>query len=616
MAPTLEFDPETDVPDRAAIPEKYRWDRSIVFPSEDAWEQELEALDGDIDELGEYRGRIEDGNGEALLGALETYHDLKRRRGRLWIHAKLRVLADTTDDDARTAMGRFKRVNDRIDDAASFIEPNVQSLGRERIGTMVEGYEGLDTYDRYLDKILDRAEHTRSPAVESVLADLEHPLASPARVLRELKNADFEPPTVETPEGDSATVTSHTYGRLLERDDRAFRRRVHEAYVGELERHRAASARAFADRIEATVRLARIRNYESTLDARLKDEFPVASYEAVVEGLRDDLEPFHRHLALYDRRTDGDDLRLWDVHVPLGDERDGHEGGDGGDGPTIPYGEAREIAVEAVAPLGESYQERLESFLVDRRVDVYETETKRSDVRAMNVPTYGVGSFVLLNYKRDLRSLYYFVHELGHAMHASHYRDQPTVYEDYPDHIVEIPSFVHEALLTAYLLEEYADDERERRHVLATAVEKLPLRIGAHWSAFVREAHEVAEEGDQLTADRFDDLYGSLQAEFLAPVALQEGDERYWLNQDLSRPPYFSYLYLVGICGGLTVADRLLSATSTDECERYRNFLRAGTSRSPTDLLALLDLDFRSGRPVERALKTYEEYVAELEDAI
>jgi oligoendopeptidase F len=406
----MEFDPATDVPDRDTVPQRYRWDPTILFDSPAEWTRELESLETAVEDLREYEGEVLE-DGETLLAALETFYGLRERQGPLFAYAKLRTLEDTTDERAGDVLARYERVKASIDDAASYLEPAIGRAGRERIERLVETTPGLERYDHHLDEVLRRSGHTRSPDVESVLAELEPSLESPARVLAALKNEDVEAPTVETPDGEEATVTTHTIGRLLERPDRAFRRRVYGAYHEELGRHRAASARAYGDRIETNVRLARIRDYDSALAATLEGTFPPSAYEAVVDGLEVRLDPFHRHLELYRAATDGEDLRPWDLQVPLTD----------GEKPTIPYDRARELAVAAVAPLGEDYRADLASFLEDDRVDVFETTDRRSEMRGMNVPAHGAGSFVLLNYKNDLESLYYFVNELGHAMHAERY---------------------------------------------------------------------------------------------------------------------------------------------------------------------------------------------------
>lgn len=168
--------------------------------------------------------------------------------------------------------------------------------------------------------------------------------------------------------------------------------------------------------------------------------------------------------------------------------------------------------------------------------------------------------------------------------------------------------------MTRHLLEEWVDDDHERAWVVATALDKLPLRKGAHWSAFAREAHAVVEDGNRLTADRLDEIYGSLQATFLEPVDLRPADRRRWLAQDLSRRPYFSYRYLLGMCGALAV-DRRLHDGRLDP-ERYRSFLRAGSSEYPVELLDRPGIDVATGDPLEAAVSRYGDFVEELAGSI
>jgi len=593
----MEFDPATEVPERESVPAEYRWNPDALFDGWDDWRREYDRVSASVDS---YAADGDPVTGAGMLAeTLDRYNALHERVLVLHMYAYLHALQDRSDDHAKTRLGEAEDLESRLEDAASGIEPAIQAIDADRLNAFCETNR-LATYDRYLDDVLRQVEHTLSPETESALAKLERPLRSPARVLDTLTNEAFDAPEVERPDGETVAVTSHTRTRLLRHENRAFRERVDRAFLAELAEHRHASAQAFADHVERGVVLADLRGYDSSLDATLGGEFSVAAYEALVDGIRDSLDPFHRHLEQYREATDGDDLRLWDVQVSLAE----------GESPTIPYERACDLAVEAVAPLGGAYQNRLAEFLDSDRVDVFETEGKQSDMRAMNVTADGGGSFVHLNYKNDLRSLYFFVHELGHAMHQSLYSEaQAHVNASYPGHVVEIPSFVHEALLTDHLLSGGVD-ARYRDHVVETVLGKLPLRVGAQWSSFVRAVHDAVERGEHLSAERLDELYGDVQSEFLAPVDLEPRDDHRWLVQQLSRDPHFSYRYLVGICGALTVADRLRSGDLSSDT--YRGFLRAGESEPTGALLERLDLDYASGRPVERALDTYDRYVDEL----
>ena len=91
-----------------------------------------------------------------------------------------------------------------------------------------------------------------------------------------------------------------------------------------------------------------------------------------------------------------------------------------------PYEQARELAMQSVAPLGEEYTSRYKRFVSGGRIDVYENEGKKSG--AYNAGVYGVGPYLLMNYNDTLDAAFTLAHEAGHAMHTVlSYENQPFV---------------------------------------------------------------------------------------------------------------------------------------------------------------------------------------------
>jgi len=582
-----------DVPTREAVPERYKWDLDRIVPSPDAWAEEYDAVDGRVEELAALAAEL-DGDAldaDRLHEVLALRDELNRRKDALWLRARLAVLQDTTDEAWRGRLSRYHSLKARVDDAASPIEPAVQAAGRERIEALVDDHEALARYDYHLDGILRRADHVRSPAVERVLAELKPSLDAPRRTLRTLKNRDFEPPVVETPDGGQRTVTARTYGRLLAHPDRAFRRRVDEAYDAALSCSRHARAQAFVDHLQTRTRTADLRAYDSALSATLDGTLPRETYDALASTVRENLGPSHRRLELLADREGIDDLRPWDTQRPLADGQT-----------DVPYDEAEQLVVDAVEPLGEDYQRRLRRLLAEGRVDAYETEHKQSEMKGASFYVYETGPFVHLNYDAgDLESLLLFAHELSHAMHQSLAGEvQPKVYGELPDHLGEIPSFCHEALLVEHLRE--TRDARFRARVVDAWLRHLSLFRAAKWLTFVEGVYEALDDGERPGADRLDELYGEVAAEFLAPVTLGERHRRAWMRQ-----------HLLGISGGLAVARRLRAGAlpSAD----YLAFLRAGDSEYPVDLLDRIGLSFASGEPVADAVDVYDDLLDELAGA-
>jgi hypothetical protein len=69
---------------------------------------------------------------------------------------------------------------------------------------------------------------------------------------------------------------------------------------------------------------------------------------------------------------------------------------------------------------------------------------------------------------------------------------------------------------------------------------------------------------------------------------------------------------VVGIAASLALADRILG-DDTDGGRQYLDFLKAGLSRSPAELLQAAGVDLGSPEPVLRAVRAYDRLLDQLE---
>ena len=145
-----------------------------------------------------------------------------------------------------------------------------------------------------------------------------------------------------------------------------------------------------------------------------------------------------------------EDLHYYDIYVPLVADQD----------EKIPFSQAKEIALEALAPLGEDYLSMLREGFASRWIDVYENQGKRSGAYSSGV--YSHHPFVLLNYTDTLNDLFTLVHEMGHALHSYFScRDQSVTYAYYKIFVAEVASTCNESLLMQYLLGKTQDPKRK-----------------------------------------------------------------------------------------------------------------------------------------------------------
>ena len=592
----------SSVPERSEIEREYTWDLESIYATDDEWGAAYEEATEAIDDLAAFEGRTTE-DAETLLEILERRDELMRLVSTVSAYARMRSDEDTTNQEYQALSARAQSLVADAQAAASFVEPELQSLTREEFDEMVGDEPELETYDHYVDDVLRMKPHTRSAEVEALLADLGEVTGAPGDVYNMLSNADMTFPTVEDPEGESVEITQSNFVNMLKRSDREFRQHVYEAYFDEWESVRNTVATSYKNSVKADVKLAQARNYETAREAALDGpNVPVKVYDTLVESVTDNLEYLHNHVELKREALDVDELRMWDLYMPLtGDE-----------GPDVPYDDAAEYVVEALEPLGEEYQSRVAEGLNSRWVDVYENEGKRSG--AYSGGTYDTQPFVLMNYQDDVASMYTLAHELGHSMHSELTKEtQPYVYSGYEIFVAEVASTVNEALLTHHLLET-VEDEDLRRAILNEFVERVRSTLYRQtlFAEFEHRTHELEEAGEALTADRLDDLYHGLKSTYYEPAVVDDRIAREWMRIPHFYHAFYVYQYATGISAALAIADDVIE-NGESAASSYRDFLRQGSRGDPLELLDVAGVDMRTSDPVDRALATYGERLEQLE---
>jgi oligoendopeptidase F len=595
----------SSVPERSEIDEQYKWELESLYADDEEWEAAFESVQERLDDLRAFEGRATE-DPETLQDCLATYESIMREVANVSAYARMRSDEDTADSHYQALSSRAQSLASEASSAASFLEPEIQSLDEETVEEYVDDNPDLDVYGHYFDDVLRMKPHTRSAEVETLLADLGEVLGSTGEVYNMLVNADVEFPSVEDPDGEPRRITLNNFTTLQENPDREFRRDVYETFYDEWEDYRNSIGAAYKNSVKTDVKLARARDYDTAREAALDGpNVPVEVYDTLVDTVDDNLDVLQRHADLKRQSIGADELRMWDLYVPMVE----------GESPDVEYDQAREWVTGAVEPLGEEYQEWLADGLDSRWVDVYETDNKQSG--AYSGGTYDSQPFILMNYQDDVASMYTLAHELGHSLHSEYTSEhQPYVYSSYEIFVAEVASTVNETLLTHHLLD-VVDDERLRRHVLNQYLERFRSTLFRQtmFAEFEHEAHRLEEQGEALTADRLDDVYGGLKEDYYANAAVDDRIAREWMRIPHFYRAFYVYQYATGISAAVALAQGILEE-GEPAAERYREFLSSGSREYPLELLEGAGVDMTTSDPIQSAIDTYDEFLDEFEDLI
>ena len=591
-----------DLPSRDEISTDYRFDLTKIFETPAEWTaardelfERLEKLHSLATEPPETTNELE----EILAETAECY----RLRGRLDLYATLSRNVNTGSETAANRQREFRDLEASFDPVVATVHRTLGNIDDADFTALIEP---MEDYRYYAENLRIQARHVRSPDVETVIAEHEEVRSGPDRILRSITTEDFTPPEVTRPDGRTVEIRPGNYRTELSDPDRNYRRRVYEAYHTERHRFAATLIRSSAEKLSAAATESSVRGYDAIRDRDLRGTYPESGLEpavpesvhdTLVEAVRTNLEPYHRAQRLRRERLGVEKLRPWDRHVSLAEPP----------APAIEYTDALEFIIDSLTPLGKEYVDRARNFLHDRRIDVYPTQNKRTDIPAYCPSSTTDGAFVLANFQGDVRTMFFIAHELGHALNVAYHREGPTRYATSPSAVCEVPSILHELLLAERCMGEGGGLAAHARNRLVECVAGNLYR-NARSAAYNHSLAIKIESGEELTLEEARSINDELREEF-DPVYDRDGviDRVGGIG---TRIPYSSYQYVLGATGALAVRDRLRENSLSPQ--DYRRFLRQTGRRPPLESFSALSLDMLSKIPFERATATFDGYLDEL----
>ena len=587
---------------RNEINEKDTWDLSTIFETDQKWEEELALLTEDTKEAASLEGHLLD-SAKSLLNITERYLDLSRRLEKLYVYAHMKNDQDTRVAKYQEYYAKAMTLYSQLDQVFSFYEPEFMAITEEQYQNFLAEEPKLQPYKHFFDKLLQNKDHVLSQREEELLAGAGEIFGAASETFAILDNADIVFPFVKDEDGNEVQLSHGVYMRLVESKNREVRRGAYEALYSTYEQYQHTYAKTLQTNVKVQNYRAKVRNYKSAREAALAANFvPESVYDNLVSAVRKHLPLLHRYLALRSKILGIPDLKMYDVYTPLSSVEY-----------SFTYEEALKKAEEALAVLGEDYLSRVKRAFSERWIDVYENQGKRSG--AYSGGSYDTNAFMLLNWQDNLDNLFTLVHETGHSMHSSYTREtQPYVYGDYSIFLAEIASTTNENILTEKLLQEVQDDAT-RFAILNNFLDGFRGTVfrQTQFAEFEHAIHQADQNGEVLTSEFLNNLYADLNQEY---YGLSKEDNPQ-IQYEWARIPHFYYNYYVyqystGFAAASALAEKIVHG-SQDDRDRYIDYLKAGKSDYPLNIMRKAGVDMEKEDYLNDAFAVFERRLDEFE---
>ncbi|MEW4326308.1 oligoendopeptidase F [Rossellomorea marisflavi] len=591
------------LPTRSEVNQELTWRLEDIFPSDEAWEKEFKEIQELSGKAGDFKGTL--GNGaDELYAAFAFQDEILERMGKVYTYSHMRYDQDTTNSHYQGMDDRAKSLYTKLGSAFAYLVPEVLSIEEERIASFLEEKAELKVYAHALEEINLQRPHILTEKEESLLAQASEVFSSSSNTFGMLNNADLEFPSIKDENGEVTEITHGRFIRFMESSDRAVRKEAFEKVYETYGKFRNTFASTLSGAVKKDNFSAKVRNYDSARHAALSNNnIPEQVYDNLVETVNSNLHLLQRYVKLRKKVLELDEVHMYDLYTPLVKEVKMEVG----------YDEAQKMILDGLKPLGEEYANVLKEGFENRWVDVVENKGKRSG--AYSSGAYGTNPYILMNWQDNVNNLFTLAHEFGHSVHSYYTRSaQPYTYGNYSIFVAEVASTCNEALLNDYLLKTI-DDEKKRLYLLNHYLEGFRGTVFRQtmFAEFEHHIHKKAQEGVALTSEYLTKEYYELNKKYFGEeIVIDEEIGLEWARIPHFYYNYYVYQYATGFSAATALSHQILEE-GEPAVKRYIEFLKAGSSDYPIEVLKKAGVDMTTSSPVEEACKVFEEKLNEME---
>ncbi|WP_342273145.1 oligoendopeptidase F [Spiroplasma endosymbiont of Acasis viretata] len=564
---------------------KYCWDFKHLFINNESWKKALPEFDKFANQLLTFKGKLNNiDNFKKYLAISKEISMLGSKVVQYLHYGDL----DQTNLELQQLSSLFATQQSKLSEKLAWIEPEIKTIGLQTIKNWINNDPSLMIYKHDMEVFFKFEKFILSEHDETLLSKVSKSRSAAGGLYDSLVYADKQK-TMFNYQNKEQELTQTLYLDILENSnpvkDQQLRIDISKKFYEDIKNKKHSLAQVYESILEVAVEEIKIRNNDKEKDNKkhlttleyslLSDDVPLILYEnliktgqkhaILVEEFYNLKRKFFKFKKFYSTDTS---LKMTTI-------------------PTKKFSveEGINSIKEILSILGDEYLEQLNLALLPGRIDYYEDTNKRTG--AYSTGGNGVEPIILMNWDDTINSLNTLSHELGHSVHtlfSEKYQKYPNA--DYPIILAEVASTVNEHLAFDYLYNK-ASNNQERIYLLQTHIETV---IGTffrqiQFAEFEWEAHKLVEKEVPLNADILADLFENTANKY-GQKALDKYEEK---TKGYSWPrilhffhsPYYVYKYATSI----TVSYKLYEDVKNGKKENLLNFLKAGGSKYPLDIL-------------------------------
>lgn len=589
---------------RKEINDKYKWDLSKIYNSEEEVSSDITKVRELTKDYGKYKGKITS-NSDTLLSATEDYFKISRLLDKLIVYSHMKFDEDKAVSKSEEIMGKIDKIADEVSEHLAFYTPEVLGEEYEKVQKYIMENKQLDKYTFMFEDLFRDKEHILSLEQEQMMARLGEVLSSPENTFKVLDDVNLKFEDITDENGNKVSLTNSNYSNYLKNEDRRVRKEAFTSLYTSYNNFKNTFASLLRGNVKSNFFISKTRKYESPLEMSLYgDNINKDLYTNLIKKVHSNLDIMEEYMKVRKDILKLDELHMYDVYAPLVSNisRD------------YSYEEAKELVIKALEPLGESYIKDLKQLFDSNCIDVYNNNNKRNG--AYSWGSYDTLPYVLLNFEGNFNDVSTIAHELGHSMHSLYsHKNQDYHDSGYPIFLAEIASTVNEILLNRYCSEN-AKTKEEKAYYLNNLLENFRTTLirQTMFAEFELQIHDLEEKGEVLTEELLCSTYLKLNKQYFSDEVISDD----LIKLEWARIPHFyTSFYVYKYATGIAVASKIVSdilSNKENALENYIEFLSSGGNDYPLEILKKVGIDIANDDTIDKALEMFRQTLNEFKE--
>ena len=580
--------------------EDVRWNLSDLFASPDDPKIEA-ALARDLERAkafeATYKGKVATLAPKPFAAMMRELADYEESSTRAEVYAYMLHSENTQDNAAGRLLARVREASAERGSHMVFFALELAQITDQHAAKLYADPESA-IYRHTVDEARKFRPHQLSEPEERVLTDFS-PVGSSSwvRLFEELCARI----RVEVDGRDLALDQALT---LLREPDREVRRQASAALTQALSGDLRTRGYIFNVILQEKAIDDRLRHFPTWISSRnLANETSDEAVQALVDAVTGRYDVCVRYYRVKRKLLNVGDLHEWDRYAPVSDTtRD------------LTWDDAKELVLGSYYRFSKRAGSQVEEFFKNSWIDAPVVPGKAGGAYCMPV-TPRHHPYVLLNFTGKLRDALVLAHELGHGLHDRLASKQHIFDYHPPLTLAETASVFGEALTFDRIMAE-EKDPKVRLALLCGQCEDAFSTVFRQvaFNRYEDASHNRRRTEGELSVEELGEMFQEkLQPMFGDALILTEEHKVWWsyVGHFLHTPGYV-YAYAFGNLLALSVYHRYLER-GEEFVEQYLEFLAAGGSTRPDELVKRIGMDITNPDFWDAGLKILDGMVTEVE---